>query len=149
MIAHETHEMTRKEESRELIFKAESYAIVGACFAVYKDKGCGFLEPVYHECLEIEFESQGIPFLSKPPQTLQYRGRTLVQTFSPDFLCYEKIILEIKAVSALVDEHRAQELNYLSATGCKLGLLANFGRYPKLQHERLLSRYDEPVNLRL
>ena len=105
--------------------------------AVYKDKGCGFLEPVYHECLAIEFEFRGIPFLSKPPQTLQYRGRTLVQTFSPDFLCYEKIIVEIKAVSALVDEHRAQVLNYLSATDCKLGLLVNFGHYPRLEYERL------------
>ena len=141
--------MTRKEESRELIFKAESYAIVGACFAVYKDKGCGFLEPVYHECLEIELESQRIPFLSKPPQTLQYRGRTLVQTFSPDFICYEKIIVEIKAVSALVDEHRAQVLNYLSATTCKLGLLVNFGHYPRMEHERLLPRNQQPVDLQL
>jgi GxxExxY protein len=141
--------MTRKEESRELIYKAESYAIIGAWFAVYKDKGCGFLEPVYHECLEIEFESQGIPFLSKPPQTLQYRGRTLVQTFSPDFICYEKIIVEIKAVSALVDDHRVQVLNYLSATGCELALLVNFGHYPRLEYERLLSRKLEPVDLRL
>ena len=115
--------MTRKEESRELIYKEESYAIIGACFAVCKDKGCGFLEPVYHECLEIEFVFQRIPFLSKPLQTLQYRARTLVQTFSPDFICYDKIILEIKAVSVLIDEHRAQVLNYLSAIGCKLGLL--------------------------
>src|SRR4029079_545124 len=98
--------MTPKEERRELIYKAESYAILGACFAVYKDKGCGFLEPVYHECLEIELDLQGILFLSKPPQTLQYRGRPLVQTFTPDFICYNKIILEIKAVSALVNEHR-------------------------------------------
>src|SRR6476659_10891956 len=126
--------MTRKEESRELIYTAESYAIIGACFAVSKDKGCGFLEPVYHECLEIEFESQGTPFLSKPPQTLQYRGRTLVQTFSPDFICYEKIIVEIKAVSALVDEHRAQARNYLSATGCELALLVTFGHYPRLEY---------------
>src|SRR6266566_5039286 len=145
--AHETHEMTRKEEEKtELIYKEESYAIVGACMAVYKDKGCGFLEPVYHECLAIEFEFRGIPFLSKPPQTLQYRERTLVQTFSPDFICYEKIIVEIKAVSALGDEHRAQVLNYLSATGCKLGLLVNFGHYPKLQYGRLLPRHQEPVN---
>src|SRR6267142_1609602 len=135
--------MTRKEEKAELIYKGESYAIIGACFAVYKDKGCGFLEPVYHECLGIEFESQGIPFLSKPPQTLQYRGRTLVQTFSPDFLCYEKIILEIKAVSALVDEHRAQVLNYLSATGCKLGLLVNFGHYPLFLMIRRPPRHQE------
>jgi len=135
--------MTRKEEKLQLICKDESYAIIGACFAVYKDKGCGFLEPVYHECLEIELESQGIPFQSKAPQTLQYRGRTLVQTFTPDFVCYDNIIVEIKAVSALVDEHRAQLLNYLSATGCKLGLLVNFGHYPKLEYERLLPRQNE------
>jgi len=141
--------MTRKEEVTELIYKEESYAVIGACMAVYKDKGCGFLEPVYHECLTIEFEFRGIPFLSKPLQTLQYRGRTLVQTFAPDFLCYETIIVEIKAVSALVDEHRAQVLNYLSATGCKLGLLVNLGHYPKLQYERLLKRKQEPADLRL
>src|SRR5438093_12845764 len=149
IVTHETREMTRNEERAELIYKEESYAIIGACFAVYKDKGCGFHEPVYHECLEIEFEFQKIPFLSKPPQTLQYRGRTLVQTFSPDFLCYEKIILEIKAVSELIDEHRAQLLNYLSATGCKLGLLVNFGHYPRMEHERLLSRTRESVDLHL
>jgi GxxExxY protein len=141
--------MTRKEESRELIYKAESYAIIGACFAVYKDKGCGFLEPVYHECLEIELESQGIPFLSKPLQTLQYRGRTLLQTFAPDFLCYDKTILEIKAASALIDEYRAQVLNYLSATSCQLALLVNFGHYPRLEYERLLPRKSEPADLRL
>ena len=67
--------MTRKEEKAELIYKDESYAILGACFTVYQDKGCGFLEQVYYECLEIELEFQRIPFLSKPPQTLQYRGR--------------------------------------------------------------------------
>jgi GxxExxY protein len=141
--------MTRKEEVTGLIYKKESYAIIGACFAVYKDKGCGFLEPVYHECLEIEFESQGIPFLSKPPQTLQYRWRTLVQTFSPDFICYDKIILEIKAASPLSDDHRAQVLNYLSATGCELALLVNFGHYPRLEYERLLPRKLEPADLRL
>ena len=135
--------MTRKEEKLQLICKDESYAIIGACFAVYKDKGCGFLEPVYHECLEIELDLQRILFLSKPPQTLQYRGRTLVQTFTPDFICYDKIILEIKAVSALVDEHRAQLLNYLNATGCGLGLLVNFGHYPGLEYERLVTRKQE------
>ena len=141
--------MTRKGEVTGLIYRDESYAIMGACFAVYKDKGCGFLEPVYHECLQIEFESQSIPFCSKPPQTLQYRGRTLVQTFSPDFICYEKIIVEIKAVSALVDEHRAQVLNYLSAIGCELALLVNFGHYPRLEYERLLPKKLEPADLRL
>jgi GxxExxY protein len=122
--------MTRKEEKAELIYKEERYSIIGACFAVYKDKGCGFHEPVYHECLEIELEFQGIPFLSKLPQTLQYRGHTLAQTFSPDFICYDKIILEIKAVSESIEEHRAQVLNNLAATAFKLGLLVNFGHYP-------------------
>ena len=140
--------MTRKGKT-ELIYKEESYAIIGARFEFYKDKGCGFLEPVYHECLEIELEFQRIPFLSKPPQTLQYRGRTLVQTFSPDFICDEKIILEIKAASALCDEHRAQVLNYLSATACELGLLVNFGHYPRLEYERLLPRSHEPADFHL
>jgi GxxExxY protein len=116
--------------------------------SVYK-KGCGFLEPVYHECLEIEFALQAIPFFSKPSQTLQYRGHPLVQTLSPHFLCYDKIILEIKALSALADEHRAQVLNHLSATGCKLGLLVNFGHYPRIEYERLLPRKQEPVDVYL
>jgi GxxExxY protein len=77
------------------------------------------------------------------------RGRTLVQTFHPDFVCYGKIILEIKAVSQLCDEHRAQVLNYLSATSCKLGLLVNFGHYPRPEYERLLPRSQEIVDLRL
>jgi GxxExxY protein len=141
--------MTRTEEKAELIHKEESYAVIGACMAVYKDKGCGFLEPVYHECLAIELELLGIPFVSKPLHTLQYRRRTLIQTFAPDFVCYDKIILEIKAVSGLVDEHRAQVLNYLSATGCALGLLVNFGHYPRLEYERLLPRNQQSVDLRL
>ena len=148
-VAHETHEMTRKEEKAELIYKEESYAIIGACMAVYKDKGCGFLEPVYHECLAIEFEIRGTPFVSKPLQTLRYRRRTLVQTFAPDFLCYERIILEIKAVFGLVDEHRAQVLNYVSARGCELALLVNFGHYPRVEYERLLPRKPELADLRL
>jgi GxxExxY protein len=138
--------MTRKEEKTELIYKDESYAIIGACFAVYRDKGCGFLEPVYHECLQIEQGFQRIPFLSKLPQ---YRGRTLIQTFSPDFVCYDRIILETKAVSELCEEHRAQVLNYLSATDYKLGLRVNFGHYPGMEYERLLHRSQEPVDLQL
>jgi GxxExxY protein len=147
--AHETHERTRKDPEARLLYKEECYAIVGACFTVYKEKGCGFTEPIYHECLEIELEWQRIPFLSKLPQTLQYRGRTLIHTFSPDFICYDKIVLEIKAVSALVDEHRAQVLNYLSATRYQLGLLVNFGHYPRLEYERLLARKQEPADVYL
>jgi GxxExxY protein len=110
---------------------------VGACFEVYNAKGCGFLEPVYQECLAIEFEHQGIPAISKPLLTLSYPDRVLRQTYQPDFVCFEKIILELKAVSTLADEHRAQLLNYLHATGFELGLLVNFGHYPKLEYERI------------
>jgi len=87
--------------------------------------------------LEIEFEYQRIPAISKPSLTLSYRGRILKQTYEPDFVCFQKIMVELKAVSALTDEHRAQLLNYLHATGFELGLLVNFGHYPKLKYERI------------
>ena len=121
----------------EIIYKKESYAIIGAGFEVYNAKGCGFLEPVYQECLAIEFEHQRIPAIPKPLLTLSYRDRTLQQTYQADFVCFEKIILELKAVSILADEHRAQLLNYLHATGFLLRLLVNFGHYPKLEYERI------------
>jgi GxxExxY protein len=121
----------------EIIYKQESYAIIGACFEVYNEKGCGFLEPVYQECLSIEFEHQRIPAIAKPSFILSYRGRILTQSYEPDYVCFEKIIVELKAVSALVDEHRAQLLNYLHATSFELGLLVNFEHYPKLEYERL------------
>src|SRR5260370_4249630 len=97
----------------EIIYKEESYAIIGACFKVYNEKGCGFLEPVYQECLGIEFEYQWIPAIAKRSRVLRYSGRILKQTYEADYVCFEKIIVELKAVSALIDEHRAQLLNYL------------------------------------
>ena len=121
----------------EIIYRKESYATIGACFEVYNEKGCGFLEPVYQECLGIEFEYQRIPTIAKPSLTLSYRGRILTQTYEPDYVCFERIIVELKAVSALTDEHRAQLLNYLHATGFELGLLVNFGHYPGLKYERI------------
>jgi len=122
----------------ELLFKEESYKIIGACFNVYNDKGCGFLEPVYQECMEIELAYQQIPFTSQEKLGLSYRGMKLKQFYQPDFVCYGQIIVELKAVSALCDEHRAQVLNYLHATGLRLGLLVNFGHYPKLEYERIV-----------
>jgi GxxExxY protein len=131
----------------EIIYKKESYAIIGACFEVYNAKGCGFLEPVYHECLAIEFEHQRIPAISKPSLALSYRGRPLLQTYAPDFICFEKIILELKTASKLADEHRAQLLNYLHATGLELGLLVNFGHYPKLEYERIAK--TQPTSIKM
>jgi GxxExxY protein len=125
---------------RQIVFREESYKIIGACFEVYKDKGNGFLEAVYQECLSIEFAEQGISFVEKPRVRLDYKGRELRQTYEPDFLCFEKIILEIKAVKLLADEHRAQVINYLKATDMQLGLLVNFGHYPKIEHERFVNQ---------
>lgn len=121
-----------------IIYREESYRIIGACFEVYKEKGSGFLEAVYHECLEIELALVEIPFVSRTKLPLAYKGRPLAQCYSPDFICFEKIILEIKAVSKLADEHRAQLHNYLKATGLKLGLLVNFGHFPQLETERIV-----------
>lgn len=126
----------------KIIYEKESYEIIGCCFEVYKDKGCGFTESVYQECLEIEFEHQGIPFVSQPKIQLSYRNKLLNQYFRPDFICFGKIILEIKAVSNLIDEHRSQVLNYLNATNFDLALLANFGHYPKIERERIGNRKD-------
>ena len=121
-----------------IIYKDESYRIIGACFEVYKERGCGFVEPVYQECLELELGFQEIPFQAQTPLQLSYKGRSLKQKYIPDFICFGKIILEIKAVSQLTDEHRAQLQNYLKATGHKLGLLVNFCHYPKLEYERIV-----------
>jgi len=122
---------------KTVLYREESYAILGACFAVYKEMGCGFLESVYQECLEIEMRERGIPFAAQHPLHLSYRGSILEQTYATDFLCYDVIILELKAVANLTDAHRAQTLNYLHATGLELGLLVNFGHHPLLEHERI------------
>ncbi len=121
----------------KLILEEESFAIPGACFEVHNELGCGFLEPVYHQCLEIELASRGIPFSSKSKLRVQYKGHEIDKVYEADFICFNKIILEIKAISELADEHTAQTLNYLNATKLPLGLLINFGHHPKLQHKRL------------
>ena len=121
----------------ELIYKDESYSIIGACFEVYKNKGCGFVEPVYQECLGIEFDFQAVPFKAQESLNIYYREQKLEQFYKPDFICFGKIIVEIKAVQKLCDENRAQTMNYLKATNFELGLLVNFGHYPKLEYERI------------
>jgi GxxExxY protein len=117
---------------------AETYQIIGACFEVYNEKGCGFLEPVYQECLEIEFRLKSIPNVPQLSLALSYKGFPLKHTYEPDFICFNKVVVELKSVSALADEHRAQLINYLNATGHDVGLLVNFGHYPGLEYERIL-----------
>ena len=122
---------------KNIIYSKESYNILGACFEVYNKMGNGFLESVYQECLEIEFKLRNIPFVAQKPLKIQYKNHQLQQTYKPDFICYDKIILEIKAVSQLTEEFYAQILNYLKLTGYKLGILANFGHYPNLEYKRI------------
>ena len=120
-----------------IIYKEEGYKITGAIFEVYKEKGCGFLEEVYQECLELEFKAQGIPFEAQKILRLEYKGHALQKKYIADFVCFKKIIIEIKSVSELSNAHRAQLQNYLKSTGYKLGFLVNFGHYPKVEIERI------------
>ena len=121
-----------------LRFEEETFAIRGAVFEVYRVMGCGFLEAVYQECLEKELAVRDIPFVAQQELRLYYKGETLRQFYKPDLICFGKIIVELKAVSALSGEHKAQVLNYLKATGHEVGLLVNFGCYPKAIVERLV-----------
>ena len=109
-----------------------------ACFEVYNHRGCGFNEPVYQECLELELSLRGIPFVAQPECKLIYKDRSLKSTFRPDFICYGTIILEIQAASALVEANDAQVLSYLAATGHEIGLLVNFGSFPRVEYKRLI-----------
>ena len=122
-----------------LIYEDETYQLLGACFEVYKENGCGFHEHVFQECLEIEFRLRSIPAIAKPKMKLEYKGQVLAATFEPDFVCYGKIIVELKAVSKLIEEHDAQVLNYLKASKFQVGILANFGHHPRLEHKRLIA----------
>ena len=171
---HETHERHEK-----LLFKDEVYAIQGAIFEVYREMGCGFLEAVYHECLEKELRLRSIPFVSQKELNFAYKGQPLEQRYSPKavhltvrgelveppathpepfdklrangmfsyvnsigyrlyLICSDKIIVELKAVSELANEHKAQLFNYLKASNLRLGLLVNFGHHPKAQIERII-----------
>jgi GxxExxY protein len=121
-----------------LIFERETYEILGACFEVYNEMGCGFVEPVYHSCLMKEFASRNVPHCSKKPLSLTYKGERLDLHFEPDFVCFGQVIVEIKAVKDLHDVFRAQVHNDLKATALKIGLLVNFGHYPKLEYERII-----------
>ena len=129
-----------------LIYEQETYKILGACFEVHKQKGCGFTEPVYQECLAIEFEIQKIHFMAQPKIQLEYKGRILEQFFKPDFICFDKIIVEIKALSDLVEVNKSQTLNYLNATNFELALLVNFGHYPKSEYKRIANTRNKNSN---
>lgn len=122
----------------DLLFEKETYDIRGAVFEVYREMGCGFLEAVYQECFERELVQRSIPFVPQQELQLSYKGALLKQTYKPDLICFDEIIVELKALSKVTGEHQAQVLNYLKATGKRLGLLVNFGSHPIATVNRIL-----------
>ncbi len=119
--------MQKEYNEANLLFKEESYQIIGAAMEVHRELGCGFVEPIYQEALEKEFILRKIPYEREKELTVNYKGDLLTKTFRADFICYNKIILELKAVKEFSDEHYAQIYNYLRASRMDLGLLINFG----------------------
>ena len=130
----------------ELIYKNEVYAIIGAAMEVYNELGPGFFEAVYQEALEIEFADRGIPYVSQPNIPVTYKGRQLKKFYIPDFLLFERIVLEIKAQDSLSSVDEAQLLNELKVSCMNLGLLVNFGYPDKLQWVRRANTRREPSN---
>lgn len=122
--------------SDKIIFRDESFHLVGAAIEVHKHIGCGFTEPVYQEAFEEELRLRGIPFEREKVINETYKGKVLSKSFRPDFVCYDKIIVELKAVSEFTDEHISQVYNYLKASGFELGLLVNFGT-TSLKYKRI------------
>ncbi|MCK9225501.1 MAG: GxxExxY protein [Candidatus Muirbacterium halophilum] len=120
-----------------LIFEEETYKIRSVIFEVYNELGSGFLENVYHECMKIELLKNGIPFDSEKELNVYYKGSKLNQIYKADFICFDKIIIEIKAVKKLSLQHESQILNYLKCTKMKLGLLVNFGSFSTPEIKRI------------
>jgi GxxExxY protein len=107
-------------KEKTFLYKEEGYTILGACFNVYKELGNGYLESVYQECLAIELINAGVPFVQQPKLTIVYLGNPISQYFVSDFLCFDKIIVELKTVKNICAEHRAQLFNYLKISGYKV-----------------------------
>ena len=122
----------------ELILKDESYAVIGAAMEVHRVLGPGFLEKVYQEAMQLELNALRIPFEAEKPIGIDYKGQCLTQRYYADLVCFEQIIVEMKALKQLSGKEDAQLLNYVRATGFKVGLLINFGSHGKLEHKRFV-----------
>jgi GxxExxY protein len=122
----------------ELIYKDEVFAIVGAAIEVHRVLGPGFLEAVYQEAMEIECATKKIPFSPQQIIQIQYKQHTLKKEYIADMVCFEKIIVEFKALDQLTGREESQVINYLKATGYKVGVLINFGSHPKLEWKRFV-----------
>jgi GxxExxY protein len=130
--------MNGNNKTKELLYKDECFRIQFCVFEVNRKLGSGFLEAVYQEALEIELEKAKIPYDAQKMLPIRYDGRLLKQYYQADFVCFEKIIVEIKAISRIGNEHKAQVFNYLAVTGLRLGLLVNFCSYPKAEIIRII-----------
>jgi len=122
----------------ELLYKEEVFAIVGAAIEVHRELGPGFLEAVYQEALEVELRERGIPFEAQKPLRISYKGKMLNKEYFSDLVCYGQIIVELKALDRLSGTEEAQVLNYLKATGMRVGVLINFGSHGKLEWKRFV-----------
>jgi GxxExxY protein len=136
--ANKEGHIMEKDSAKELLFKDECYLIQGCVFEVNRKLGAGFLEAVYQEAMEIELKKANIPFESQKQLLIRYDGHFLKQYYLADFVCFEKIIVEIKAVTEIENRHKAQLFNYLAVTGLKLGLLINFHAFPKAEIIRII-----------
>ena len=127
----------------ELILKDEVYAIVGAAMEVHREKGFGFAEPVYQECMEIELADRKIPAEAQKEMMIFYKGRQLKKTYLADFVAYGKIIVELKALDKLTSREESQVINYLKSSGLEVGVLINFGA-PSLEWKRIVLTRQGP-----
>jgi len=130
-----------------ILYPEERYRILGAAMAVYNEMGNGYLEPVYQDALELEFKACGIPYEREKLIHIQYKGQQINHFYKADFVCYDKIVVELKAKKSLIEEHSAQTINYLKASGHELALLANYGSIP-LQYKWLIcSRMQNSISI--
>ncbi|MEW5947063.1 MAG: GxxExxY protein [bacterium] len=125
----------------ELLFKDEVYRIIGAAIDVHRELGPGFLEAVYQDAMQFELDMRRIPYESQSPVTVYYKGRKLKKEYYADLLCFGAIIVELKAIERLTERDHAQLLNYLKATGMKVGVLINFGAHGELEWKRFVKYY--------
>ena len=130
--------IVRMDSDNKILFKEESFKIIGACMKVHRSLGAGFLEAVYEEALEKEFQTQKIPFKRQVKLDLYYENQKLKKQYRADFICYDTIVLEIKAVSQIPATFYAQLKNYLKCTNMELGILINFGM-PSLNYKRIIN----------
>jgi GxxExxY protein len=137
-LAHKGGTMEETTDTTNILYEKECFKINHAIYTVHNKLGSGFLESVYHEALEIELGKENIPFESQKKIQIYYDDKPLTQFYKADIICFDKILIELKAVSKITNEHKAQLINYLAATKLRLGLLVNFGTHPKVEICRII-----------